>query len=68
MSDEKIGYMCKVDYDYHIDGDEIGTRVFPSLDALLAHRPCVRAGAVGRCGVVKVSINLVEVVEKGVRP
>lgn len=50
-------YMCKVDYEHHLEGDSHGTKVYGDLDSLRMHRPCV-----AQCGIVKVKLELVDVV------
>lgn len=55
-----VGYMDKVDFDYHLPDDIAGTRVYPSLEALKKKQPCV-AG----CGIVKVEVHLKEVIQDG---
>jgi hypothetical protein len=55
-----IGYMDKVDYDYHLGHDIKGARVYPSIEVLKEQRPCV-AG----CGIVEVEVTLRRVVEEG---
>lgn len=60
MGDETIGFMCKVDYDFHLGCDSLGTGVYPSLEKLREFRKCV-----DECGIVKVSVKLVEVVAEG---
>lgn len=56
---EKEGYMCLTDYEWHLEGDELGAIVYPSVKALEAARSCVR----DECGIVKVKIQLVEVIK-----
>jgi hypothetical protein len=51
-------FMCKVDYEHHLEGDSHGTRVFSDIEDLKTHRKCV-----SQCGIVKVKIELVEVVQ-----
>ena len=52
--------MCLTDYEFHLDGDFSGATVYPSLKALQENKHCVAAG---ECGVVKVSIKIVEVIK-----
>lgn len=33
---EKEGYMCLTDYEWHLEGDELGAIVYPSVKALEA--------------------------------
>lgn len=52
--------MCLTDYEFHLDGDFKGAPVYPSLKALQENKHCVTAG---ECGIVKVSIEIIEVVK-----
>lgn len=56
---EKEGYMCLTDYEWHLEGDELGAIVYPSVNALQKARGCVAK----ECGIVKVKISIVEVVK-----
>lgn len=58
-----IGYMCRTDWDYEIDGASGGTKVYASLEDLKRHRKCVRG-----CGIVEVEVRLKRVVEEGTDP
>ena len=59
---------CKIRYVWHdpetmsvhLDGDFSGATIYPSLKALQENKHCVAAG---ECGVVKVSIKIVEVIK-----
>lgn len=53
------GYMCFTDYEWHIEGDKDGTKIYPSLAALEADKHCVKK----ECGIVKVKLEIVEVVK-----
>lgn len=57
---EKEGYMCLTDYEWHLEGDANGTTIYPSLTALQNARKCVKEG--GECGIVKVKIQITQVV------
>jgi len=59
MSEKKIGYMCKVDYDYELGVALGGNDIFSSIEDLKRHRTCVK-----ECGIVKVGIEELEVVQK----
>jgi hypothetical protein len=52
-------YMCKTDYDYELGNAAGGVPVYSSLADLKEQRSCVR-----ECGIVKVKVTLVEVVEE----
>lgn len=51
--------MCLTDYEWHIEGDKDGTKIYPSLVALEADKHCVKK----ECGIVKVKLEIVEVVK-----
>lgn len=55
-----IGYMCRVDFDHHLEKDWFGTTIYPSIDSLKKHRSCVSG-----CGIVKVEVHLKEVIQEG---
>jgi len=59
MSD-KYGYMCQTDWDWEIGEALGGTEVYCSVEDLRRERRCVES-----CGVVKVRVELVEVVNPG---
>jgi len=54
-----IGYMCKTDYEVELGGRSGGNVVYPSISDLKEHRKCVE-----ECGIVKVAVSLVEVVQE----
>jgi hypothetical protein len=63
MSNEpRYGYMCKVDFDWELGEALGGTAIYPSVEDLKAERKCVSS-----CGIVKVKIELEEVVDAGER-
>jgi len=47
----RLGYMCAVDYDYHLEMDPGGAEVYPSMKSLHRHSPCIKG-----CGYVTVKI------------
>lgn len=53
------GYMCLVDFNYHIDGDWNGTVIYPSLKSLRHERKCVRG-----CGIAQVKVVFDRCVQK----
>lgn len=55
----KIAYMCKVDYDYHLEEDLYPVRVYKSVKNIKHHLKCVKT-----CGIVKVEIKLTEIVKE----
>ncbi len=60
MKKTKYAYMCKVDYDYHIGEDYNPVKMYCNLDSIKHHRKCV-----SQCGIVKIKIELEEIVQKG---
>lgn len=54
------GYMCRVDWEYELGLASGGNRVYPSLEDIKAHSKCA-----SECGIVKVRVQFVEVVEPG---
>lgn len=68
MNDEpnvRYGYMCRTDWDHEIgEGNAAGgTRVYESIEDLKSDRSCVT-----NCGIVKVKVELTEVIEIGEAP
>lgn len=57
---KKIGYMCKTDYEWHLEVDRHAVEIYTSIDSLKKHKSCF-----SECGIVQVSIELVKVEEKG---
>jgi len=55
---EKIGYMCKTDYDWELEEALGGNTIYPSIEDLQESRPCCE-----HCGIIKVEIKLLEVVK-----
>ena len=53
--DGRIGYACKTDFDW-----ENSCEVYDSVEVLKRKRPCVE-----ECGIVKVEMKLLEIVEDG---
>jgi len=51
----KVGYLCKVAFDEEMGRDINGTTIYPTLDSVPKHEGC---------GIVKVEINLLEVVKE----
>lgn len=62
MNETRYGYMCKVDFDWELGEALGGTTIYPSIDDLKSKRPCVFT-----CGIVKVKVELEEVVDAGER-
>lgn len=58
--DAAIGYMCLTDFECEIGNASGGNVVYPSVTDLLARRRCAR-----ECGVVKVEVRALEIVQKG---
>ena len=59
ISEATHGFMCKTDYDWELGAAIDGNKVYPSEKALREHRSCV-----DECGIVKVAVTLVEVVQE----
>lgn len=57
MADTRRGFMCKIDFDYELEGAKDGNRVYPSVDALRKGHPCV-----DDCGIVEIEVRFVRVV------
>lgn len=53
-------FMDGIDWQYHLDGDSGGTKLYPSEKALRADKMCVN---IGGCGVVEVEVRFVRWVE-----
>lgn len=52
MKDRKrIGYMCGVDFQYHIEGDD--AKVFSSVKSLKREKGCT-----DQCGIVEVEVRV----------
>ncbi len=58
MKDVKFGYMCKTEFDWEV-GEALGaSRVYSTVEELKEKRKCTQ-----NCGIVKVSISVVEVIQ-----
>lgn len=60
----KIGYMCSTDYDHHINGDEFGCEIYPTEKACRNDKSCVNPEHDNHCGIVKVQVTVIEVVQE----
>lgn len=58
--DSKVGYMCQTDWDWEIGEALGGTKIYSSANDLKRERKCVE-----NCGIVKVKVELIEVVDEG---
>ena len=58
MDEPKYGYMCKTDWDYELGEALGGNSIYPSIEDLKKRRKCVSS-----CGIVKVRVELEEVVQ-----
>lgn len=56
----KYGYMCKVDFDFELGEVSSGNLIFPSVEDLKKNMKCVSS-----CGIVKVKVELEEVIKEG---
>lgn len=54
------GYMCLVDWKYEAPANYAGNHIYYSLDSVRKLRGCT-----DQCGIVKVKVSFVEVVEEG---
>lgn len=54
------GYMCQIDFDFHVEEDINGVEIYPTIESLEKHHPCVK-----ECGLVEVEIKLSKVIEEG---
>lgn len=55
----KTGYMCKTNFEHELGEANGGCSVYPTIKDLLKNEPCSI-----NCGIVKVKIELVEVIQK----
>ncbi len=63
MKDEpRYGYMCKVGFDWELGHAIGGNKIYPSVEDLKENCRCVE-----ECGIVKVRIELEEVVQESKR-
>jgi hypothetical protein len=60
MDEVKTGYMCQTDWNWELGEALGGTTIYPTIEDLKTERKCTDS-----CGVVKVKIELIEVVEPG---
>jgi len=54
--------MDGIDWQYHLDGDSRGTRLFPSVEECRDGKGCLKQG--GGCGIVEVEVRLIRWVEE----
>ena len=54
-------FMDGVDWQYHLEADISGVKLYPDEDAVRADNKCVR---IGGCGIVEVEVRLVRWVEE----
>lgn len=54
-------FMCRTDFDLELGDAPDGVRVFPSIEDLKKHCPCVTTS----CGIVEVRVELVRVWRAG---
>lgn len=62
MNEPKYGYMCQTDFNWELGEACGGTEVYCSVEDLKQERKCAQS-----CGIVKVKVELVEIVDKGTR-
>lgn len=58
MDEPKVCYMDMVDWQHELGYASDGNKVFPSVNDAKKYSPCWK-----QCGIVKVEIRLIEVVE-----
>ncbi len=58
---EKIGYMCKTDFEEELGNNIKGNMIYPSIEVLKKKKSCA-----SECGIVKVIITVKEIIEEGV--
>jgi hypothetical protein len=58
----KIGYMCSIDYDYHLENDYHGVPVYSSAKSIRHHRKCVKGKK--SCGILKVRIKIIKIIKQ----
>lgn len=56
----KKGYMCKIDYTFHLEEDINGSKIYPTVEALKNKHFCAE-----ECGIVEVEIKLRKVIKNG---
>lgn len=61
MNNKIIGYMCQTNFHFELGEAPDGCMIYPTPEDLKRYEPCVTS-----CGIVKVSVTLEEVVDKGV--
>lgn len=55
-----VGYMDKIDFDCELGSACGETSIYPSVEDLKKHSPCVK-----NCGIVEVEVRLRKVIQKG---
>jgi hypothetical protein len=53
-------FMDGIDWQYHLKGDDYGTKLFPSLESIKEHVDHLKDG---QCGIVEVEVRLIRWVE-----
>lgn len=56
----RVGYMCAVDYTHELGEALGGTKIYATVEDIKHHRKCVK-----NCGIMKVEITKLELVEVG---
>lgn len=57
-----VGYMCLVDYEFHLGADMKGATIYPNVKDLRAKRKCVES-----CGIVEVETRMRRIVQEPTR-
>jgi hypothetical protein len=56
--------MCSTDFEFHIEEDAFGCEIYPSEKACREQCSCVDPSHEGHCGIVRVEITIIEVVQE----
>ena len=59
FNETAIGYMDKIDFECEIGLQSGGNTIYQSIEDLKEHKKCV-----SECGIVKVEVKLIEVIEE----
>ncbi len=55
---QKTGYMCKIAFDYEVEGAIKGTCIYPSINALIAAHKALQEPNDGLCKIIKVTLTI----------
>lgn len=54
-------FMDGIDWEFHLDGDAMGTKLYPSERALRSDAKCIEKGG---CGVAEVEVKFIRWIEE----